>query len=468
MTTHSCHRAAVLAATIWLAGCTTFSTDGGFSTVAVVAKEKLAKDLTWARNDADRSTIASRVAVLLASPLSVDDAVQLALLNNPGLQADFAALGIAEADMVSASRLANPGFSLLRTRRGDEIEVERGIHFNLMRLLTLPLAVKMESQRFEQAKGAAVNAAIVLANDTRKAYYQALAAEETLRYTRQVRDVAEASAELARRMAAVGNWSRLQQSREQGFYADAALNVARAEQARVRAREALTRHLGLWGGQLQYTLPPRLPDLPKDVNEQPDIEKRAMLSRLDVAAAKQSALALADNLGLSQATRFINVLELGGIRDSSNQQPTRKGYEISLELPLFDWGTARVAKAESLYLQALNRTAETAINARSEVRERYQSYRISYDIAQHYRDEIVPIRKRVADENLLRYNGMLIGVFDLLSDARAQIASVNGSIEALRDFWLAESDLQMAMLGRPSATSVGTDMMMANDAKAGH
>ena len=117
------------------------------------------------------------------------------------------------------------------------------------------------------------------------------------------------------------------------------------------------------------------------------------------------------------------------------------GYEIALELPLFDWGTARVARAETLYRQALDRAAQTAIDARSEVREAYRHYRLSHDIAKHYRDEIVPLRKRIAEENLLRYNGMLIGVFDLLADARAQIASVTGYVEALRDFWIAEADL---------------------------
>src|SRR5687768_16583003 len=101
-------------------------------------------------------------------------------------------------------------------------------------------------------------------------------------------------------------------------------------------------------------------------------------------------------------------------------------------------------------MQAVNRVAETAVNARSEVRQAYIGYRTHYDIARHYRDEIVPTKKRIADENLLRYNGMLIGVFDLLADARSQIASVNSYIEALRDFWLAQSDLQMALIGKPS------------------
>ncbi len=451
-----------------LAGCASFSDDGGFSAVENLTKTKIGKDVKWSRTPSERDTVATRVAELLAKPLSVDDAVQIALLNNRGLQADFAELGVAEADMVSASRLPNPGFSFKRTRRGDEIEIERGLHFDLIRLLALPLMSKLESQRFELAKGAAATAAIRLAGETRKAYFQAVAAEETVRYMRKVREVADASAELARRMASAGNWSRLQQAREQGFYADAALNVARAEQAAVRSREALTRQLGLWGAQTAYTLPERLPDLPKTPDERPDIEQRAMQSRLDVLGAKLGAESLASNLGLSRATRFINVLELGVTRETSNEAPVRRGYEISLELPLFDWGTAKVAKAEALYMQAVNRAAATAINARSEVRESYQNYRLTYDIAKHYRDEVVPIRKRIADENLLRYNGMLIGVFDLLADARSQIGSVNSYIEALRDFWLAESDLQMAMIGKPGNVDMPRALMATESADKGH
>jgi outer membrane protein TolC len=109
-----------------------------------------------------------------------------------------------------------------------------------------------------------------------------------------------------------------------------------------------------------------------------------------------------------------------------------------------------VAKAEGLYMQAANRAAETAINARSEVREAYGAYRTAWDIARHQRDEIVPLRQRIAEENVLRYNAMLIGVFELLADARIQIASVNAAIDALRDFWIAEADLDMALVGRPS------------------
>ena len=437
-----------------LGGCASFSPDGGFGAVQQTAKDRLGKDLAMTKSDADQDAITQRVAELLAKPLTADDAVQLALLNNRGLQATFQELGITEAEVVQAGRLPNPGFSFGRLRRGDEVELERGLHFNLARLLALPLINRLEARRFQQTQGMVAMSVLAIAADTRKAYYTAVAADEGVRYMRQVMQAAQASAELARRMAAVGNFNKLQQAREQAFYADAALNLARAQQAQRASRERLTRLLGLWGSQAEFRLPERLPELPKQPDERPDIERVAMAQRLDVQGARLAAEQTAGNLGLTRVTRFVNVLELGAVRNSSNEAPTQRGWELSFELPLFDWSGARVARAEAVYLQALHRAAETAINARSEVREAYGNYRSAYDIARHHFDEIVPLRQRIAEENGLRYNGMQIGVFELLADARVQIAGVNSAIEALRDFWIAHADLDMALIGKPSLAAM--------------
>jgi outer membrane protein TolC len=212
-----------------------------------------------------------------------------------------------------------------------------------------------------------------------------------------------------------------------------------------------------------------MPDLPEAPEDQPDIERMAMAQRLDVQGARLMAEQTAKNLGLTRTTRFVNVLELGYLNNRSNEAPTQRGWEIGLELPLFDGGDARTARAQAVYLQAVDRAAETAINARSEVREAYGNYRSAYDIALHQRDELVPLRKLIAEENVLRYNGMLIGVFELLADARLQIASVNGYIESLRDFWIAQADLEMALIGRPSlAAAAGPAMAAADAGGAGH
>jgi outer membrane protein TolC len=441
-----------------LAGCASFSQDGGFNSVATTARERLGKEVTWAKSEADQDTIAKHVAELLGKPLSVDDAVQLALLNNRGLQAAFAELAISESDLVQAGRLPNPSFAMLRASQpgpaGRDYKIEQAITFNLFSLVTMPQVSAIERRRFEQTQHTVSLEMLRLASDTRKAYYNVVAAAQSVRYAQQVRQAAEASAELARRMAQVGNFNKLQQAREQGFYADAALGLAQAEQTSVASRERLTRLLGLWGQQTQFTLPERLPDLPQAPNELPNVEQMAIAQRLDVQAARLHTEALAKNLGLTKTTRFINVLEFGPARvlEGSADAGYKKGYEVSFDLPLFDWGTAKVAKAEALYMQSVNAAAQTAINARSEVREAYQSYRSSYDIARHYRDEIVPIKKRISEENQLRYNGMLIGVFDLLADARMQITSVNSAILALRDFWITQADLEMALIGKPSLT----------------
>ena len=460
--------AALLASAAVLAGCASFSPDGGFASVEQTAKDRLGKELRWARSDADQDSIDKRVTELLAKPLTMDDAVQVALLNNRGLQATFSELGITEAEVVQAGRVPNPGFSFGRLTRGSEVELERGLHFNLARLLAMPFIGQMEARRFEQTKGMVAMSVLSLASDTRKAWVNALTAEESVRYMRLVKDAADASSELARRMEQVGNFNKLQRAREQGFYADAVLNLAQAEQAQRSTRERLTRLLGAWGMQTQFSLPERLPDLPKEPLDLPDVERVALAQRLDVQGAKLAAEQTAKNLGLTRTTRFINVLELGLRNNRSNEAPTQRGWEIGVELPLFDWGGARVARAEAVYMQTVHRAAVTAINARSEVREAYIGYRSAYDIARHHRDEIVPLRQRISEENQLRYNGMLIGVFDLLADARSQIASVNAAIQAKRDFWIAQADLDMALIGKPSLSAASGPSMAAEAGGAGH
>jgi outer membrane protein TolC len=458
-----------MAAAALLAGCASFSPDGGMAPVEQAAKSRLGKELVWARTEHEQDRIRQRVAELLQQPLAVDDAVQLALLNNKGLQAAYFELGIGEAELVQAGRLPNPGFSFARLERGSEVELERSFHFNLARLILAPTIHRLEAQRFARTQGAVALTVLTLAADTRKAWVSAVAAQESVRYTQQVMQAAEASAELARRMAQVGNYNKLQQAREQSFYAEAALNQARALQLQRSTRERLTRLLGLWGTQAEFKLPERLPDLPKEATELPDIERIAIAQRLDVQAARETTELTARNLGLTEATRFINVLELGYQSNGSNQEPTQHGWELTLELPLFDWGQARVARAESVYMQSLQRAAETAINARSEVREAYGAYRSAWDIARHHRDEIVPLRQRIAEENVLRYNGMLIGVFELLFDARVQIVSVHAAIDALRDFWLAQAELDMALVGKPSLTApTGPALARAEAGAAGH
>jgi len=439
---------AVLVAVLGAAGCATLQDDARFTSVEQAVKERTGADTKWTRTEDEANTVRGRVKELLATPLGPTEAVQIALLNNPGLQASYAEVGIAEADLVQASRWRGPTFSFARLRRGDEIETEAGVFFDVLGLLTIPLSVKAQETRLEAVQNRAAGEALRVALHTRKAWFESVAAQETAKYMQQVTESAAASAELARRMAEVGNFPKLAYAREQAFYAEATAQLARARHNATAARERLARLMGLWGEDLRFELPERLPDLPGSAREGGELEAQALAQRLDVQGSRREAESLARSLGLTKATRFINLLEVGVLSNTETGLPRQRGWEIELGIPLFDFGGARAARAERQYMQAVNRTLETAIDARSEVRETYSAYRTAFDIARHYRDEIVPLRKRISEEVLLRYNGMLVSVFELLADSRDQVTAVNAYIEAQRDFWFAESDLQMALTGR--------------------
>jgi outer membrane protein, multidrug efflux system len=391
--------------------------------------------------------------LLAATPLEADTAVRIALLNSPALEGSLAALAISDADRVAAAQLPNPHLALGRLREGQTLEIERMLSFNVIQLITLPWRAQYANQSLQLARLRAAQEVIRTAADTRKAWFNAVAARQTARYLRDAREAAAAGAELARRMARVGNWSKLQQAREQATLADISAQLARAEQAAVAEREKLTRLMGLWGEDAAaYPLPEQLPELPAQLAERDEIESVALRERLDVRAARDESRYVASSLGFTRATGVVDALTLGLVRNTTfdNAQGTRetkRGVEIELPIPIFDWGQARSSRAEATYRQSVARVRDVAVRARSEAREAWHGWRTAYDLAKHYRDEIVPLRKFISDETQLRYNGMLASVWDLLGETRNHIAAVNNTIAAQRDFWIADTDLRTALTG---------------------
>ena len=443
-----------LACATVLASCASLSPDGGASGIQDQAAPSLK---AYGVQDAKLSTAPTEqtdaaVKTMLATPLSMDNAVRIALLNSPVIGSSMAQLRISEADRVQAATLPNPHFSFMRAVEGDKVMLERALGINIMGIISMPWRSQWQGQQLELARLQAAQDVIRLAADTRKAWISAVAAQQTAQYASQAKIAAEAAGELARRMARVGNWSKLNQAKEQAMLADAATMQAKAENTAFSEREKLIRLMGLWGEQTRFKLPDRLPDLPKEVRDSQGIETQALSQRLDVRAAAMQAGYVANSLGLVRASGFINALDLKLIRERTTDQTTgdierKRGWELELPIPLFDWGGAANARSQATYMQSVAQVRKSAITARSEAREAWHSYRTAHDIAKHYRDEIVPLRKFINDENLLRYNGMLIGVFELFSDTRTNILTVSASIDALRDFWLIETDLLTTLTG---------------------
>jgi outer membrane protein TolC len=449
---------AMLAAAITLSACQTLSQDGGMGVVAKIASTELQKEAVAIRTEAEAKAARAKVHELLARPLSADGAVQVALLNNRGLQAAFNDLFRAEAEALEQSLPPNPSFSITRLVSRPEIELERQVAVNLLALATLKARSDIARDRFHAAQLRAAESVVRIAAETRRAYYRALAAQQTANLLAQSQAAALAATQLARRLGETGALNKLDQAREQVFYAELTGQLATARQRARTERERLIRLLGLWGNDLDFRLPNALPALPRQARALPLVEQDAIRRRVDLQMARVELLALAKSLGLQRATRFINLLEVGGRFDSIRERETgerfsRTGFEIEITIPIWDFGEAKTRQAEQTYLAALNRLADKAVMARSEAREAYRTYRATYDIARHYYGEVLPLRKIISDETLLRYNAMQIDVFELLTETRQRIAAHVSAIEALREFWVADAELGAAVVGGASSSS---------------
>ncbi len=386
------------AALLMLSGCTPFAGDGGFTPVAQSAHERLDKDVRWVRTSGEKAKSDAQIAQLLRRPLTVDDAVQIALLSNRGLQASFEELGISEADLVQSGRLPNPRFTLRRTSAAGLYDIEETLSINVLSLLTVPYVHAIEKRRFAevQERGRGRYRA------TGRPHPRGLLQRRSLRtnprtISRRLKDAAEAGAELARRMRAAGNWNRIDEARERSFYIDAASALARARRRRRRmSRENLDAAAGRPGGSAAFRLAERLPDLPRRASMSCRISSgRRSRTGIDLQMMRARIDALAQELHLTKATRFVNVLDAGParVRQGPDSEPYESGYEVSLEVPIFDGGAPRVRKAEAIYAQAVDRFGQAAIEARAEVRKAYARYLAAHEIAARERDEVLPLRQ---------------------------------------------------------------------------
>lgn len=463
-----------------LGGCAGFSPDGGMAPIQAAAYADIGKEIVKIGGDKVALTAKARVDQLLRKPLTADSAVQVALLSNRGLQASFNELGIAEAQMVAASLPPNPRFGISKASGRFEVEVERQIVGSLLALITLPARAEIAGDRFKTAQLRAVEAVLRLAADARRQYYRAVAVNAQVAFYQEAKASADAASELFKRLGESGGVNKIDQAREFAFEAELTVQLAQARQQQSQERERLIRQLGLWGDELKFRLG-SLPPLPR-LQSVRAIEAEALRKRVDIQIARAELDALAKSLGLANATRFVNDIDLLGrrtydrgrsINDHGHverEASRSKTLELEIDIPIYDFGQSKVAFAEQTYMQAANRLAEKAVNARSEAREAYTAYRANYDITRQYQNNVLPLRKIIQEQSLLQYSGMLNDVTDLITDARNRILSNVAAINARRDFWIAHTDFKHALIGGGSGGGGAATVATAGggDAGGGH
>jgi cobalt-zinc-cadmium efflux system outer membrane protein len=458
--------AAILLGVSVLGGCATVQREASFPQVQNAVANHLGQKVEWNGDDERDVRAQQATRTLLQQKLSAEAALQIALLNNRGLQARFEELGIAQADLVEAGLLENPvlGASALFQDAGTEIDLD--IVQNFLSVFTLSARKKIGRAAAERVTLEVSKDVLDLGSEVQAQYYRVVGDAEALALARQVVIATDAAAELAQRQYAAGNLSKREQSLQQAFYAQTLLEVAHAEAQLDADREKLNRLMGLWGANTRWTIPDRLPEIPATLPALDDVERQAIERRLDLAAAKKETEGVTQALNLARQYRWLGPLGIGVHFERGPAEVKSYGPSVELGLPIFNRGQARIARLESERKRAEERVGALAVDIRSQAREARGRLNALHRSVMHYEKALLPLQKTVVDETLKFYNGMLLGVYDLLLASQSQIQTGRQYIAANRDFWLAWTELEHAIGGRISSPAAAPPTENDMDAPA--
>jgi cobalt-zinc-cadmium efflux system outer membrane protein len=420
----------------------------GFDDVSKALSDRTAYRIHWIQGTDEDREVAEETRRLLSQELTVDTATQIALFNNPELQATYERLGVAQAEVVQAGLLRNPRISLhygFRVLEAGLDEVVGGVTGAFLDLFLMPLKKKLAKAEFRRVKLDVAAAVLAKVDAVAEAFYAVQASSQIVVMRRTMLAAQEAATELAVRQHEAGNISDLDLSNEQAVYTQAKLDLARAEYQRLADRESLTRLLGVWGADVEYKVAAKLPEIPHLEADLAHLERIAIEHRFDLAAAREELKTAAAALQVTKGTRVISGLDLGANGHRDPDGPTTLGPTIDLELPIFDQKQAEVARLRAQLHAAQHRADALAVAIRSEVRQARNRLLAARMTIETYAKTMVPLRERIVALSQEQYNAMLLGVYQLLQAKQNEINSYREYIEAVRDYWIARADLERAI-----------------------
>ena len=435
---------------VGVTGCASVNLSSGFPDVSATIEERARANIGWNDSmDLDAST-AERLRALLQRALTADDAVQIALLNNRDLQAMYSDLGVAQADLVQAGLLRNPVFdAAVQFHLGPvRPDLQLGVVFGVLDTLYVPLRKRVAAAQFEEAKLRVTGAILDFILEVRHAFYAHQADVQLLELRTTVVQALEAGFEATRRLHAAGNITDLDLARDRAATLRSRLELRSAEVAARQSRERLNGLMGLSGPDTGWTGAQRLPDVPVDPLALDDVERSAVARSIDLGHARQRIVAVGQRLGYDRATALMPSAEIGASAEKESDEVWGVGPSVSVPIPIFDQGQARVARATAELRRVQHEYHALAVRIRATARALVDRVRGTGERALYFRDLVLPLQERIVSEAQLQYNAMQIGVFALLRDRQLQIEAGVEYVELLREYWTARADLLHLLSGR--------------------
>ena len=444
-----------LALAVSLSGCASLRTQPPDSSINALMQDRGGPPVAWSQMQNAPSDIAS-INEWLATPLSPDSAVRIAMLRSPKLQQEYARLGLARAEVLEAVQISNPSISLLRQNvsPGDGVQRTFGLALPLIDLILLPSRTKLAHADFERARFDTANAVLNVALDVESAWYAYVGAQQVADMRAAVANATNVSAELAERFYAAGNITELQLNQERAAASEARIDAGKALVEATMRRLALDNIMGLDSNESPWTALDRLP-LP--VAEEDDTDALIEMAReknLQLLAARQQVVVMQASYKSTRNWRWFGSSEVGFEREKDADGTRLAGPSLALELPIFNQGQAKLARSQALMAEANARLRDAELSIANSIRTNANAVQAQSEAVGIYRNALIPQREIVLARSQQEQNFMLIGVFELIQAKAKEYDAYQGYLETVRDYWLARVELTRSVGERlPSSAS---------------
>lgn len=433
-----------------LVGCASVPADHGLADVGRTVRERTGQRVAWLREDAEEAGAERTVRVMLTRPLSPEAAVQVALLKNPAVQETLGDLGLGQADLVQAGLIRNPlFFGRLRspTAPPHEMNLEVSLAQNVMDLLLLPLRKKQAAAQFEQTKLRVTDDLLRVASDVKSAYYTLQGDQQLLALQQTLAQASSAYFERARRQRQGGDLDELEWAEAQAAYRQGELELLKAQALAENDRESLGRLLGLSAAETGWKLPPELPGPTVSEADRPSLEAAAESQRADLAAARREAGILNDSVRLA---RWGLISEFQPGIDNEHIPPGMNfiGPFVNVPLPLFDRQQGVLRKLRAQQWQNRQHLAALRAQALTEVHLAHNHLKLARQTVEQYWGGLIPLRKAITRQTELQRGHGKDGEDALAQARKAEVDTRREAIQALRDYWVARSELERVVGGR--------------------
>lgn len=418
----------------------------GCATVAPAPSPAQIAPLLIGRGVVDPDWLRESSATLIdtpASPLTLERALRTALMHSPKLKQVYGELGLARADILDAVQVSNPRVTVARLAADDAptSQFVFGIAASLVDLMTLPSKARLARLGYEQARYELAGAILGVSLDVEADWYRYIGARQIANTRGAIAGALGASADLAQRFYDAGNITLVQLNREKAAAGEAHIAAALAAVAAREAQLELNLMMGVTGKAAEWTAEESLPLPVAQEDDVTVLHQLAAANSLELLSAAKGAEVAAGAARMARRFRLLGTTWVGFDREREVDRSVIRGPVLDLELPIFNQGGARVARAEARRSLAEARLQLARLATANNIDSAAERVKVMRDVVALYREALVPAREAVARGSQLEQNYALIGEFEVLQSRAQEYDAYQGLLEAVLDYWLARIEL---------------------------